>query len=89
MASTETTTIRVRRSTHERLQREAELEGTSVTQVLEKAADLLEEHRVLDGAEQTLERLGNLSPEERARANARDEEWVREIESLLPPTDPS
>ncbi len=43
MASVETTTIRVRRNTHERLQKEAELTGQSVTQVLEEAADLLEE----------------------------------------------
>lgn len=58
MASTETTTVRVRRSTHERLQREAELAGTSVTQVLERAADLLEERRLLDSFALTYERHG-------------------------------
>ncbi len=49
MGSVETTTIRVRRSTHQRLAREAELAGTSVTAVLEAAADLLEEERLLAG----------------------------------------
>jgi uncharacterized protein (DUF1778 family) len=49
MGSVETTTIRVRRSTQQRLAREAELAGTSVTAVLEAAADLLEEERLLDG----------------------------------------
>jgi len=38
MASVETTTIRVRRATHERLQKQAEATGQSVTQVLEEAA---------------------------------------------------
>jgi uncharacterized protein (DUF1778 family) len=47
MASVETTTIRVRRSTQKRLAREAELAGTSVTAVLEAATDLLEEQRLL------------------------------------------
>jgi uncharacterized protein Yka (UPF0111/DUF47 family) len=47
MASVETTTIRVRRSTHKRLQAEAERQGTSVTEVLEAAADLFEEERML------------------------------------------
>jgi uncharacterized protein (DUF2384 family) len=47
MASVETTTIRVRRSTHKRLQEEAERRGTSVTEVLEAAADVLEEERML------------------------------------------
>jgi hypothetical protein len=49
MASVETTTIRVRRSTHQRLQKEAELQGKSVTEVLEIAADVLEEQRMLAG----------------------------------------
>lgn len=49
MASVETTTIRVRRSTQKRLAKEAELAGTSVTEVLEAATDLLEEQRLLEG----------------------------------------
>jgi hypothetical protein len=49
MASVETTTIRVRRNTHERLAKEAELAGTSMTEVLEAAVDVLEEQRLLDG----------------------------------------
>lgn len=49
MGSVETTTIRVRRSTQQRLAREAELAGKSVTAVLEAATDLLEEQRLLDG----------------------------------------
>lgn len=48
MAIVETTTIRVRRSTHERLTNEAELAGKSVTQLLEEAADALEEQRLLE-----------------------------------------
>lgn len=64
MASTETTTVRVRRSTHERLQREAELAGTSVTQVLERAADLLEERRMLDSFASAYERHGGEIREE-------------------------
>lgn len=49
MASVETTTIRVRRSTQKRLAKEAELAGTSMTEVLEAAVDVLEEQRLLDG----------------------------------------
>lgn len=47
MAIIETTTIRVRRSTQERLAREAELVGKSLVDVLDVAADLLEEQRLL------------------------------------------
>jgi hypothetical protein len=47
MAAAETTTIRVRRSTQRRLAREAELTGKSVVDVLDAAADLLEEQRLL------------------------------------------
>lgn len=63
MASVETTTIRVRRSTHERLQRQAELTGQSVTQVLEEAADLLEEAKMIESAERDWARMADL-PEE-------------------------
>ena len=47
MAAVETTTIRVRRNTQRRLAREAELTGKSVVDVLDAAADLLEEQRLL------------------------------------------
>ena len=47
MAVTETTTVRVRQATQRRLAREAELAGTSVVDVLDAAADLLEEQRLL------------------------------------------
>lgn len=82
MASVETTTIRVRRSTHERLQRQAEITGQSVTQVLEEAADLLEEAKMLESAEDHFKRLAERAPEEVARDRARDEEWVRELEAM-------
>lgn len=47
MAAVETTTIRVRRSTQRRLAQEADLTGQSVVDVLDVAADLLEEQRLL------------------------------------------
>lgn len=81
MASVETTTIRVRRSTHERLHKQAELTGQSVTQVLEEATDMLEEMRMLESAERAWERAAELPPEIVARDLARDDEWVRELES--------
>jgi uncharacterized protein (DUF1778 family) len=84
MASVETTTIRVRRSTHERLRKQAELTGQSVTQVLEEAADLLEEAKMLESAEDHWKRLAERTPEEVARDQARDEEWVRELEAMPP-----
>ncbi len=87
MASVETTTIRVRRSTHERLQRQAELTGQSVTQVLEEAADMLEETMMLKSAERAWERMAELPPEIVARDAARDDEWVRALELRPPFTD--
>lgn len=87
MASVETTTIRVRRSTHERLQRQAEITGQSVTQVLEEAADLLEEAKLLEEAERAWERYAELPEEVKARHAARDDEWVRELESRPPAGD--
>jgi uncharacterized protein (DUF1778 family) len=84
MASVETTTIRVRRSTHERLRKQAELTGQSVTQVLEEAADLLEEAKMLESVEDHWKRLAERTPEEVARDQARDEEWVRELEAMPP-----
>lgn len=59
MASVETTTIRVRRSTHKRLQEEAEHRGESVTEVMEAAADMLEEQRLLAGFVRSYELYGD------------------------------
>lgn len=59
MASVETTTIRVRRSTHERLQKEAELAGKSVTQVLEEATSMLEQQRLIEGFVRSYEKHGD------------------------------
>lgn len=59
MAGVETTTIRVRRTTHERLQKEAELAGKSVTQILEEATELLEEQRMLASFARSYERHGD------------------------------
>jgi uncharacterized protein (DUF1778 family) len=84
MARTETTTIRVRRSTHERLQRAADRTGKSVTQLVEEAADLLEESRILESAVDAWARMADRTPEEIARDEARDDEWVRELEALPP-----
>ena len=84
MASVETTTIRVRRSTHERLQKQAELSGQSVTQVLEEAADMLEEAKMLESAERAWRRYAELPAEIVAGDAARDDEWVRELESQPP-----
>lgn len=49
MATVDTTTIRVRRSTQQRLSLEARLAGKSVVDMLDAAADLLEEQRLLTG----------------------------------------
>jgi uncharacterized protein (DUF1778 family) len=79
MASVETTTIRVRRTTHQRLQKEAELAGKSVTQVLEEAADALEERRMIEGAVRAWERYAEIPAEIASQENALEEalfdEW--------------
>jgi uncharacterized protein (DUF1778 family) len=64
MASVETTTIRVRRSTQKRLQEEAEQRGKSVTELLEVAADMLYEQRILESAERSWEKRGDEMREE-------------------------
>lgn len=66
MASVETTTIRVRRSTKERLQVEAEARGKSVTELLDVAADVLYEQRILASAERSWEQHGDAMREEMA-----------------------
>jgi len=64
MASVETTTIRVRRSTKERLQVEAESRGKSVTELLDAAANVLYEQRILASAERSWEKHGAAMREE-------------------------
>lgn len=64
MAVTETTTIRVRRSTQRRLAAEAEREGISVIEVLEAAVDLLEEQRMLNSMDESYEKYGDEIREE-------------------------
>jgi uncharacterized protein (DUF2384 family) len=64
MASVETTTIRVRRSTHKRLQEEAEQRGKSVTELLDVAADVLYEQRILEEAVRSWEKHGPAMREE-------------------------
>jgi hypothetical protein len=64
MASVETTTIRVRRSTQKRLQEEAEQRGKSVTELLDIAAQALYEERVLESAERSWEKHGPAMHEE-------------------------
>ena len=59
MASVETTTIRVRRSTHKRLQEEAGQRGKSVTELLEMATEMLEEQRLLQGFVRSYELYGD------------------------------
>ena len=64
MAVTETTTIRVRRSTQERLAREAELEGKSLTEMFDAAVDLWEERRLLDSMDESYRKYGDEIHEE-------------------------
>lgn len=64
MVAVETTTIRVRRSTHQRLAEEAKLAGTSVVEVVEAAVDLLEEQRLLTSMDESYEKHGDEIREE-------------------------
>lgn len=84
MASVETTTIRVRRSTHERLSEAAELAGKSVTQLVEEMADLLEQTRMVEEHFEAMHRYENLPEEVKARDIAIEEEFVRELEAMPP-----
>jgi hypothetical protein len=81
MASVETTTIRVRRSTHERLQKEAERRETSVTGLLEQLADAMNEQSLLDDAERWWNELGELPPEVASRMGALTDEEVARLEA--------
>jgi len=64
MAVVETTTIRVRRSTQERLAKEAKIAGTSVVEMLEAAVDLWEERRLLDSMDESYRKYGDEIHEE-------------------------
>ena len=64
MAAVETTTIRLRRSTHKRLSEEAERAGTSVVELLEAAVDLLEERRLLASMDESYRKHGDEIHEE-------------------------
>jgi len=64
MATVETTTIRVRRSTHKRLTEEAERAGMSVVEMLEAAVDLLEEQRLLASMDESYRKYGDEIHEE-------------------------
>lgn len=64
MAVVETTTIRVRRSTQQRLAKEAELAGTSVVEMLDAAVDLWEEQRLLDSMVESYRKYGDEIREE-------------------------
>ena len=79
MASVKTTTIRVRRSTHQRLVEEAELAGKSVTQVLEEAADVLEEKRLIESAARSWERVAAMPAKVAALDGALTDEEVSQL----------
>jgi uncharacterized protein (DUF1778 family) len=64
VAATETTTIRVRRSTQQRLARQAELEGKSLTEMLDAAVDLLEEQGLLASMDESYAKHGDEIHEE-------------------------
>jgi hypothetical protein len=64
MAVTETTTIRVKRSTHKRLSQEAELAGMSVVEMVDAAVDLWEERRLLDSMDASYAKHGDEIREE-------------------------
>jgi len=64
MAAVETTTIRVRRTTHRRLTEEAEREGKSVVEMLDAAVDLWEERRLLDSMDESYRKHGDEIHEE-------------------------
>jgi uncharacterized protein (DUF1778 family) len=64
MAVTETMMIRVRRSTQERLARQAELEGKSLTDMFDAAVDLLEEQELLASMDESYRKHGDEIHEE-------------------------
>lgn len=64
MAVTETTTIRVRKGTQQRLSKEAELAGMSVIEMVDAAVDLWEERRLLDSMDESYAKFGDEIHEE-------------------------
>lgn len=64
MAVVETTTVRVRRSTQQRLAQEAELAGTSVIELLDALVDLWEEQRLLTSMDESYRKHGDEIREE-------------------------
>jgi hypothetical protein len=82
MASVETTTIHVRRDTRDRLKREAEQQGKSMTELLEVAALAIEEDRVrarderklLANAERAWATMAEMPADEFARDGALTDE---------------
>lgn len=56
--------IRVRRSTQERLARQAELEGKSLTEMFDTAVDLLEEQSLLTSMDESYRKHGDEIHEE-------------------------
>ena len=75
MAVVETTTIRVRRSTHKRLTEEAERGGMSVVEMLEAAVDLLEEQRLLTSMDESYRKYGDEIREEMKAWEALPDGW--------------
>lgn len=80
MASVETTTIRVRRSTQKRLQEEAEREGKSVTELLDEAADIFEERSMLRSAERAWEELAAMPAEVAALDGSLTDEEIAQLD---------
>jgi hypothetical protein len=78
MAAVETTTIRVRRSTKQRLAKEAERQGISVVEVLEAAVDLLEEQRLLTSMDESYRKHGDEIREEMKAWEALPDGWTDE-----------
>jgi uncharacterized protein Yka (UPF0111/DUF47 family) len=64
MVVTETTTIRVRRTTQQRLAKEAELAGMSVIELVDATVDLWEEHQLLASMAASYEKYGDEIREE-------------------------
>jgi uncharacterized protein (DUF1778 family) len=64
MAATETMMIRVRRSAQERLARQAELEGKSLTEMFDAAVDVLEEQILLTSMDESYRKYGDEIHEE-------------------------
>ena len=80
MASVDTTTIRVRRSTQQRLKKEAGLQGKSVTELVEEAVELLEEQRILASAERAWEELAAMPTEQAQLDGALSDEEIARLQ---------